>query len=80
MEQVEGKLDAPLQARAGRRAALLPGETDNARAYTSLKQAVLSGAFRPGEVVTLRALATRSDHRRYPGPGGRQTLGLRGCI
>jgi DNA-binding GntR family transcriptional regulator len=59
MDQVEGKLDAPLQAGAGRRAALLPGETDNARAYTSLKQAVLSGAFRPGEVVTLRALATR---------------------
>jgi DNA-binding GntR family transcriptional regulator len=35
------------------------GETDNARAYASLKQAVLSGAFRPGEVVTLRALAAR---------------------
>jgi DNA-binding GntR family transcriptional regulator len=35
------------------------GETDNSRAYTSLKQAVLSGAFKPGEVVTLRALATR---------------------
>jgi DNA-binding GntR family transcriptional regulator len=35
------------------------GETDNSRAYTSLKQAVLSGGFRPGEVVTLRALATR---------------------
>jgi DNA-binding GntR family transcriptional regulator len=35
------------------------GETDNARAYQSLKQAVLSGGFKPGEVVTLRALATR---------------------
>jgi DNA-binding GntR family transcriptional regulator len=35
------------------------GETDNARAYSSLKQAVLSGGFKPGEVVTLRALATR---------------------
>jgi DNA-binding GntR family transcriptional regulator len=35
------------------------GETDNARAYLSLKQAVLSGGFKPGEVVTLRALATR---------------------
>jgi len=39
---------------------LMPGgETDNARAYQSLKQAVLSGGFKPGEVVTLRALATR---------------------
>jgi len=35
------------------------GETDNSRAYTSLKQAVLSGGFKAGEVVTLRALATR---------------------
>jgi DNA-binding GntR family transcriptional regulator len=35
------------------------GETDNTRAYASLKQAVLSGGFKPGEVVTLRALATR---------------------
>ena len=35
------------------------GETDNSRAYLALKQAVLSGTFRPGEVVTLRALATR---------------------
>jgi DNA-binding GntR family transcriptional regulator len=36
-----------------------PGATDNARAYTSLKQAVLAGAFKPGEVVTLKALAQR---------------------
>jgi DNA-binding GntR family transcriptional regulator len=35
------------------------GETDNARAYASLKQAVLSGGFKSGEIVTLRALATR---------------------
>jgi DNA-binding GntR family transcriptional regulator len=35
------------------------GETDHARAYTALKQAVLSGAFKPGEVVTLRVLAAR---------------------
>src|SRR5271155_628497 len=35
------------------------GETDNARAYASLKQAVLAGAFRPGEILTLRALAKR---------------------
>lgn len=34
-------------------------ETDNTRAYGSLKQAVLAGAFRPGEVVTLRALGER---------------------
>jgi DNA-binding GntR family transcriptional regulator len=35
------------------------GETDNARAYISLKQAVLSGTFKPGEVLTLRALSKR---------------------
>src|ERR1700678_207839 len=35
------------------------GATDNARAYTSLKQAVLAGAFKPGEGVTLRAIAQR---------------------
>src|SRR3984957_11912020 len=35
------------------------GETDNSRAYLALKEAVLAGPFRPGEVVTLRALATR---------------------
>lgn len=35
------------------------GETDNARAYLTLKQAVLAGGFKPGEVVTLRALAER---------------------
>jgi DNA-binding GntR family transcriptional regulator len=34
----------------------VPGDTANARAYLLLKQAVLSGSFRPGEVVTLRAL------------------------
>jgi DNA-binding GntR family transcriptional regulator len=39
----------------------LPGETDNARAYGALKQTVLAGGFRPGEVVTLRALAQRLD-------------------
>jgi DNA-binding GntR family transcriptional regulator len=32
-------------------------ETDNGRAYASLKQAVLAGIFKPGEVVTLRSLA-----------------------
>jgi DNA-binding GntR family transcriptional regulator len=35
------------------------GETDNERAYLGLKQMVLSGGFKPGEIVTLRALATR---------------------
>jgi DNA-binding GntR family transcriptional regulator len=33
-------------------------ETDNTRAYTALKRAVLAGSFRPGDVLTLRALAT----------------------
>lgn len=37
------------------------GETDNTRAYTSLKQAVLAGVFKPGELLTLRALASRLD-------------------
>ncbi len=37
------------------------GETANARAYLRLKKAVLSGAFRPGEVVTLRALSQLLD-------------------
>jgi DNA-binding GntR family transcriptional regulator len=60
MEPIEQpKLDPAL--RGGRTSPVprLAAETDNARAYTSLKQAVLSGGFRPGEVVTLRALATR---------------------
>jgi DNA-binding GntR family transcriptional regulator len=35
------------------------GQTDNARAYAALKQAVLAGAFKPGDVLTLRALAQR---------------------
>jgi DNA-binding GntR family transcriptional regulator len=37
----------------------LSGETDNTRAYTSLKQTVLAGGFKPGEVLTLRALSKR---------------------
>src|SRR5277367_65272 len=57
MEHTEPKLDALPQSARPRSGAA--GETDNARAYTSLKQAVLSGAFRPGEIVTLRALAAR---------------------
>ena len=35
------------------------GETDNTRAYIALKRAVLAGAFKPGELVTLRSLAKR---------------------
>jgi DNA-binding GntR family transcriptional regulator len=37
------------------------GETDNARAYGALKRLVLAGGFRPGEIVTLRALAERLE-------------------
>src|SRR5258708_29933955 len=60
MEHIDPKLDAsPGVARTGPGARVLGAETDNARAYTSLKQAVLSGGFKPGEVVTLRALAKR---------------------
>jgi DNA-binding GntR family transcriptional regulator len=44
---------------AGGNVAALVGETDNERAYNSLKQAVLSGGFKPGEVLTLRALSKR---------------------
>jgi DNA-binding GntR family transcriptional regulator len=56
-EQIDPQPDAPA---AGMRAGAIPAaETDNTRAYTSLKQAVLSGAFRPGDVVTLRALGER---------------------
>jgi DNA-binding GntR family transcriptional regulator len=60
MEPIEQpKLDPALRGGRTNPAPRLAAETDNARAYTSLKQAVLSGGFRPGEVVTLRALATR---------------------
>lgn len=34
-----------------------PGEVAHSRAYEVLKEAVLAGQFRPGEVVTLRSLA-----------------------
>ena len=62
MEQIESKPDASLSGgRARPGATMLGAETDNARAYASLKQAVLSGGFKPGEVVTLRALAKRLE-------------------
>lgn len=57
MEHIDPQLDTSLGS--GRTSPGLAAETDNARAYTSLKQAVLSGGFKPGEVVTLRALAKR---------------------
>ena len=43
-----------------------PGDTDNARAYAALKQAVLAGAFKPGEILTLRALTKRLDFGDTP--------------
>jgi DNA-binding GntR family transcriptional regulator len=46
----------PASAGEGRRNV---AETDNARAYSALKQLVLAGGFKPGEAVTLRALAER---------------------
>jgi DNA-binding GntR family transcriptional regulator len=35
----------------------VPGEAAHSRAYAVLKEAVLAGNYRPGEVVTLRSLA-----------------------
>ncbi|HMK84919.1 MAG TPA: GntR family transcriptional regulator [Steroidobacteraceae bacterium] len=46
-------------AAADLRGAGLAGETHNSRAYAALKEAVLAGTFKPGEVLTLRGLATR---------------------
>ena len=54
--RTEGQL--AYREQAGQKAAQA-GETDNARAYLGLKQMVLAGGFKPGEIVTLRALATR---------------------
>jgi DNA-binding GntR family transcriptional regulator len=60
VEQAESDLNAaPGESMARRRSAALIGATDNTRAYTSLKQAVLAGSFKPGELLTLRALAIR---------------------
>jgi DNA-binding GntR family transcriptional regulator len=41
--------------------AVSKGETDNERAYGALKKLVLAGGFKPGEVVTLRSIATRLE-------------------
>jgi len=60
VEQAERDLNMPpARGLAKRRGQAPGGQTDNARAYTALKQAVLAGAFKPGEVLTLRALAQR---------------------
>lgn len=59
------------------------GPTANARAYTQLKQEVLSGRFRPGETVTLRAvtellgagdMATREAVKRLISEGAFKAL------
>src|ERR1700730_10012849 len=60
MEPIEPKSETvPGGGRTGHGAPMLAGETDNVGAYASLKQAVLSGGFKPGEAVTLRALTKR---------------------
>lgn len=60
MERSDRKLNPPAKSEvSGHVKAAVSGETDNTRAYTSLKQTVLAGGFKPGEVVTLRALAQR---------------------
>jgi DNA-binding GntR family transcriptional regulator len=60
VEQAEPDLKTAPVGGVGRSRSAAPGsETDNARAYTALKQAVLAGGFKPGEVVTLRGLAKR---------------------
>jgi DNA-binding GntR family transcriptional regulator len=60
MEPIEPKWGtAPGGGRTSHGAPIRAAETDNARAYVSLKQAVLSGGFKPGEAVTLRALTKR---------------------
>lgn len=43
-----------------------PGEAAHSRAYAVLKEAVLAGNFRPGEVVTLRALAKQLQISEMP--------------
>jgi DNA-binding GntR family transcriptional regulator len=44
----------------------VPGEAAHSRAYAVLKEAVLAGNFRPGEVVTLRSLAKQLSISEMP--------------
>src|SRR5882757_2350429 len=53
----------PAPASADRSA---PGEAAHIRAYGVLKEAVLAGNFRPGEVVTLRSLAKQLSIGEMP--------------
>lgn len=60
MEQLERDFESPASAGSAiGRSAGSAGDTDNTRAYAALKQAVLAGAFKAGEVLTLRALGQR---------------------
>jgi DNA-binding GntR family transcriptional regulator len=43
-----------------------PGEAAHSRAYAVLKEAVLAGNFRPGEVVTLRSIAKQLSIGEMP--------------
>ena len=69
-----------------RRAALVsadrgaPGEAAHIRAYGVLKEAVLAGQFRPGEVVTLRSLAKQLAIGEMPVREALRRIDLRGCI
>jgi DNA-binding GntR family transcriptional regulator len=44
----------------------VPGEATHSRAYAVLKEAVLAGHFRPGELVTLRSLAKQLSISEMP--------------
>lgn len=44
----------------------VPGKAVHSRAYIALKEAVLAGHFRPGEVVTLRSLAAQLAISQMP--------------
>ena len=44
----------------------VPGEAAHSRAYAVLKEAVLAGNFRPGEIVTLRSLAKELSISEMP--------------
>jgi DNA-binding GntR family transcriptional regulator len=54
-EKITSRAHGRRGARDAKRAA--PAEAAHSRAYAVLKEAVLAGEFRPGEVVTLRSLA-----------------------